>query len=239
MRLLRMTPDDVPSLRELIDSVETFTTLHEVVEHDLRNRHDNIWVGAKDPEGKIVAAHRGVRAGNRLFLKGLIVSPEAEGTLLAMRIAWAIKQVAEEEGYAGLHSWIEPFKPEAILARRLRLQPEGELLHRFVIPIETLGTEGLPTPAETPPTNNRAGQAMMTGEDLLSVLTPVFSADDLVRWVHRSLPSTTRGQLANVEFSAPASDLPLVLSLLAMGARRINRTPVYLGTLDFAPEQVG
>ncbi|MGQ4487588.1 hypothetical protein ACN6LM_004795 [Streptomyces sp. SAS_281] len=250
-RVRRLTPEDIDDILQIVEleGMDAPTLLRELV-----SEGDYLWMGLDLPAGGLGAVHRSMRWGNHLLLKGVFVDEPLRGSGAALELAFALRDAARNDGYAGIAAWVEPNKPEAALAHMLRLQSTGTLMHRFEIPAPNDGpcaiaplascgliTVELPEPAVPTP----------LVEDLLNNGLPAA-----VHWVHdrhrlvlSGFPPHSIGQLDLVlsaagpvaqakgthwvEFPVPAADLPAAFSLAALKARRIGRTPVRLGRLDF------
>ncbi|MFJ3784363.1 GNAT family N-acetyltransferase [Streptomyces sp. NPDC090093] len=105
----------------------------DVVRRELAAEADYCWMGLFTPDGTPAAVHRAMRWNRHLLLKGVFVDDEFRGSGASLGVAFAIRDWAREAGYEGVVAWVEPNKPEARLATRLRLRPVGPLLHRYLV----------------------------------------------------------------------------------------------------------
>lgn len=240
-----------------IMSVVTFDTLSaSMVASELANADDYCWVGLVTPAGHLLALHRSMRWGRHLLLKGLTVGWSARGSGAALRLAFALRDIARDRGYAGLAAWVEPHEPEAGLARLLRLRGVGPMLHRFEIPLGCGGT-GRDQAVVFGPEGSAGTTAVRLPDDpgATPMVANLLDADPTaVHWVvdgHRLVlsgcPWSAIGQLSRLpatiqarsdvevaEVPLPAADLLASLHLLGMKARRLSRTPVRLSRSDFS-----
>jgi hypothetical protein len=253
----RLTPEDVDGILRIVtlEGLDAPTLTRE-----LAGGGDYLWVGVDSPAGGLGAVHRSMKWGDYLLLKGVFVDTPLRGSGAALELAFALREAARNGGYAGLSAWVEPHKPEAALARMLRLRPTGPLVHRFEVPVpddaaSTLApvrdcgliTMDLPEPTTLAPLVN----------DLLTDGSPMT-----VHWVHdrhrlvlSGFPPRTISDLDLVlsamgpvaramgarclEFPVPAADLSAAFFLASVKARRLSRTPVRLGRLDFGALRQG
>jgi hypothetical protein len=242
-------------------AVVTFDRLSaSTVARELANADDYCWVGLVTPAGHLLALHRSMRWGRHLLLKGVSVGGSARGSGAVLRLAFALRDIARDRGYAGLAAWVEPHEPEAGLARILRLRGVGPLLHRFEIPIGSGGAGRDRTGERTVAFGSgcSAGTAVVRWSDepgAAPIVANLLGADPLVvhwvvdgrRLVLSGCPWSVLGQLSRLpatieagpdveaaEVPLPAADLLASFHLLGMKARRVSRTPVRLSRLDFS-----
>ncbi|MGX1853063.1 hypothetical protein [Streptomyces sp. NPDC055299] len=256
-RVRRLRLVDADEILRIVDleGLDAATLVRELAAED-----DYLWMGLDTTAGGLGAVHRSMKWGDYLLLKGVFVEESMRGSGAALELAFALRDAARGNRFAGLAAWVEPHKPEAGLARMLRLRATGPLIHRFEVPVPddgpsvALSDDGngllaldLPEPV---------GSAPLV-DDLLSGGSPAT-----VRWVidrHRLVLSgfpprsvadlhvltSAAGPLARargagfLEFPVPAADLAAALSLAAVKARRLSRTPVRLGRLDFGAGHAG
>ncbi|MFE7947290.1 GNAT family N-acetyltransferase [Streptomyces sp. NPDC057426] len=121
----------------------------DVIRRELAAEADYCWMGLFTPDGTPAAVHRAMRWNRHLLLKGVFVDDEFRGSGASLDVAFAIRDWAREAGYEGVVAWVEPNKPEARLAARLRLRPVGPLLHRYLVQLP-YGSDA-ERPAEPPP----------------------------------------------------------------------------------------
>ncbi|WEB42136.1 hypothetical protein MOV08_24690 [Streptomyces yunnanensis] len=258
-RVRRLTPADTDEILRIIDLEELDA---KTLARELAAGDDYLWLGLDTAEGRLGAVHRSMKWGELLLLKGVFVAESARGSGAALELAFALRDAARRGGYAGLAVWVEPHKPEAGLARMLRLRETGPLIHRFEVSVPADG------PPISGPVPDAASGTLLPGspEHGAYALAPLVvdllsgGAPATVHWVldrHRlvlsgfPLPSvvdlhrliTDVGPLAKakgaafIEFPVPAADIPSALSLAAIKARRLSRTPVRLGRLDFGTDR--
>ncbi|MEV5242998.1 hypothetical protein AB0K89_28380 [Streptomyces cinnamoneus] len=256
-RVRRLTSADSDEILRIVDleGLDAVTLARELAAED-----DYCWVGLDTPADGLCAVHRSMRWGDYLLLKGVFVDVPARGSGAALELAFALRDIARRRGYAGVVAWVEPHKPEAGLARMMRLQVTGPLIHRFEVPVPDGGppvvapSAGHGTLALDLPDPERSARLV---DDLLNGGSPM-----VVRWVldrHRLVLSgfpprsvadlhvvtSAAGPLARakgalfLELPLPAADITAALSLAKVKARRISRTPVRLGRLDFSTGHVG
>ncbi|HEY3465623.1 MAG TPA: hypothetical protein VGL47_10860 [Amycolatopsis sp.] len=249
----RLTPDDTDEIYELI----TFDGLSAArLAAELAAGDDYHWVGLVDPAGRLRGVHRSLRWGSHLMLKGVFVEKSVRGSGAVLRLAFALRELARDAGCAGIAAWIEPSKPEAALARVLRLRAEGSLLHRFEVRFADDGGRG--AGAGSPRNSGvltRQAVGAAPGAPLVGDLLRTDGAGGIVaHWVidgRRAVlsgcpvwtvglldrvVSAVRDQVGDVdavEFPLPAGDLAAALVLTGTGARRLSRTPIRLGRCDF------
>lgn len=218
---------------------------------ELERPDQHVWLGSRDHQGQLVAAHRALVWHRHLLLKGLCVNPSAGHGAASLQLALAMRSAARAIGLDGVAAWVEPHRPEAQLAARLRLEPATTLLHRYLIPV--MGTAA----AQTVHDNLLSGVVDLS-EPLTKTTKDVFASRvaesgdrGRVAWLldrGRMLLSTaltgsheTLGPLlaavtqatgltprAGYEVLIPAADVLGALGLVRSGARRLSRTPVRL-----------
>lgn len=231
----------------------------DVVRRELRAGADYCWMGLFTPDGEPAAVHRAMRWHRHLLLKGVFADDAFRGSGAALGAAFAIRDWAREAGYEGVAAWVEPNKPEARLAARLRLRTAGPLLHRYLVRLP-YGSSAGRAPG-TPPRMSGTlvvpggdGTAPMVRELLGVPRSP--SAGTRLAWVlDRSRlvlsgnPCRSTGDLAGflaavedaarpagataAEVLVEAADIPAALAMAGLGARRLSRTPVRLGMVSF------
>lgn len=251
-RVRRLALADADEVLRIVD-LEGFdaTTLVQ----ELESEDDYLWMGLESTNGGLGAVHRSMRWGNHLLLKGVFVEQSMRGSGAALELAFALRDAARCNAYAGIAAWVEPHKPEGGLARMLRLQATGPFVHRFEVFLPGDGSAkaasgvGSGTLSLSLPDLERSAPLVA---DMLSGASPAA-----VRWVldrHRLVLSgfplcsvadlhvltSAAGPVArargagSLEFPVPAADLSAALSLASVKARRLSRTPVLLGRLDFS-----
>lgn len=211
------------------------------------------WWGLHGTDGTLHAVHRSMRWGRHLLLKGVVVDEAARGSNALLRLAFALRDAARDEGFAGVAAWVEPYRPEAALARLLRLRQSGPLVHRFQIPllsqdeqltgagaassgVSVLATVGVVTPDLLA---NPAGAGQVTvswgldGRRLVLSACPCPTAADLPELAERFRPLASSLGADSLEVPVPGGDLLAALVLAGRKARRLSRTAVRLGRLDF------
>ena len=274
-RVCRLTPANTDEILRLVnfDDLNRATLVRELTAED-----DYLWVGLVTPAGALCGVHRSMRWRRHLLLKGVFVDESARGSGAALELAFALRDSARSAGFAGIVAWVEPHKPEAGLARLLRLRQTSPLLHRFEIPLSdgdgqdsSLGDahcfansgtivldvawrkqatpmlDDLLGVAEDP--QPRAGAEPVDGRPPLGGCAAVHWVLDRHRLVLSGLPcrsivdlpeltsamkTLARAQGAcALEIPVPAADISAALSLASIKARRLSRTPVRIGRLDF------
>ncbi|MFB7076431.1 hypothetical protein [Streptomyces sp. NPDC056308] len=250
-RVRRLTLADADDILRIVklEGLDSTTLARELVRAD-----DYLWMGLDSPAGGLGAVHRSMRWGEYLLLKGVFVDEPLRGSGAALELAFALRDTARHGQYAGLVAWIEPHKPEAGLAHMLRLRATGPVIHRFDAPVP----EDVPAVAVPAHSTGALTVDLPDSQRPTPLVDDLLSADSpkAVRWVldrHRLVLSgfppcsvsdlhlvlSTAGPLARaqgagfVEFPVPASDLSAAFTLVALKARRLSRTPVRLGRLDF------
>lgn len=102
---------------------------------ELADRHRYRWVGIRQPDGLLAAAHRALSWGDYLFLKGVFVDPTARGSDFSLRLAIELRRIARQEDRRGIAAWIsQSSQAQVVLARRLRLAEVGPTLHLYALP---------------------------------------------------------------------------------------------------------
>ncbi|MFJ4823642.1 hypothetical protein ACIP5L_10185 [Streptomyces bacillaris] len=232
----------------------------DVIRRELAAEADYCWMGLFTPDGTLAAVHRAMRWHRHLLLKGVFVDDGFRGSGAALGAAFAIRNWARDAGYEGVVAWVEPNKPEARLATRLRLRPVGPLLHRYLVQLPYGSDAGRPT--GTP--RRTSGTLVVPGEDEAAPMVRELlgvprspSAGTRLAWVlDRSRlvlsgnPCRSMGDLdgflATVRHTAmsagataaevvvEAADIPAALAMVGLGARRLSRSPVTLGMVSFA-----
>lgn len=128
----RLTPADTDQVLALasFDGLSPSRLAAELAAED-----DYWWVGLATSTGRLCAVHRSMRWGRHLLLKGVLVDGSSRGSGAVLQLAFALRDAARRQGYAGVAAWVEPHEPEAALARMLRLRQTGPLVHLFEVPI--------------------------------------------------------------------------------------------------------
>ncbi|MEU2834391.1 GNAT family N-acetyltransferase [Streptomyces lavendulae] len=232
----------------------------DVIRRELAAEADYCWMGLFTPDGTLAAVHRAMRWHRHLLLKGVFVDDRFRGSGAALGVVFAIRDWAREAGYEGVVAWVEPNKPEARLATRLRLRPVGPLLHRYLVQLPYGSDAELPT--GTPP--RMSGTLVVPGEyesapmvrELLGVQRSPSAGTRLAWVLDRSRlvlsgnPCRSMGDLdgflavvkdnavsasaTTAEVVVEAADIPAALAMVGLGARRLSRSPVALGMVSFA-----
>ena len=216
---------------------------------DLEKRYDlcaelgashAIWLGLWDQE-QLLAVHRAIQFGPYLHLKGLFVAARHRGGPAGLLVARATLAYALGCGSEGVLAWIEPSKPDRALAERLRISPQGPLVHRFglVVPnvrdrqIPLQGTGVLSSKGMSLETNLLGRHEILWTMDrdrLILSAAPVGDPNHLLALV---------GDLAykmgarQIEFPIVVADLGALITTHAAGARRLSRATVFLGCTFF------
>ncbi len=222
--------------------------LASLAQEELQAPRDFAWFGHFVDE-RVVALHRALRWGSYLHLKGVFVADEFRGTATAIRLALALKSYARLGGWEGVAGWVEPTKPERVLAERLRLHRSGPMVHR----IELEFLEG-PTPDITegrslsgsanfdegpwlvPDLLGSSGTALhwvRDGGRLVLSGNPCTAVGDLPELLHQLTPLARAVGAGALELPINAASLLDLLGLAARGVKRLSRTPVYLGRHRF------
>lgn len=124
---------DAADLLRLVGGERRFTLAGLTSELTCPNRYR--WVGIRQPDGTLAAAHRALSWGDYLFLKGVFVDPAARGSDFSLRLAFELRRIARREDKRGIAAWISQSSPaQVVLARRLRLAEAGPLLHLYALP---------------------------------------------------------------------------------------------------------
>ncbi|WP_042440461.1 hypothetical protein [Streptacidiphilus albus] len=250
-RVRRLRQDDAEEILRIADleGLDAPTLARE-----LANGDDYLWLGVTTQSGVLGAVHRSMRWGDRLLLKGVFVDEPLRGSGAALELGFRLRDTARDAGYRGVLAWVEPHRPEAGLARMLRLQATGLLVHRFEVPLpDCIG------PSTVTAASCGTVAFGQSGTGSRAPLVTDMLGDGIsgtVQWVHdrhrlvlSGFPSPTIADLATlaaqlrplaqatgagfVEFPLPAADLSAALALTRSNARRLSRTPVRLGFLDF------
>ncbi|WP_327171840.1 hypothetical protein OG471_20940 [Streptomyces sp. NBC_01336] len=261
-RVRRLTPADADEILRIVtlEGLDPAVLARELTDDGY------LWMGLASPSGGLGAVHRGMRWGSRLLLKGVFVDASVRGSGAALELGFAMRDHARDSGYAGVAAWVEPHKPEAGLARMLRLRTSGPLLHRFEIafpdgdrparvPLPAHRNRVLALPGRAPatplvadvvadddghgPAHEAVGAHWVLDRHRL-VLSgfPGHSVADLGELVSAAAPLARAQGARFLEFPMPAADLSAALCLAAAKARRLSRTPVRLGLLRFTPDTV-
>lgn len=201
-----------------------------------------------------------MRWHRHLLLKGVFADDAFRGSGAALGAAFAIRDWAREAGYEGVAAWVEPNKPEARLATRLRLRTVGPLLHRYLVrlpygsdaerptatPPRTSGTLVVPGGDErapmvrellgvphSPSDGTRLAWVLDRSRIVLSG-NPCRSMGDLDRFLAAVEDTAVSAGATAAEVVVEAADIPAALAMAGLGARRLSRTPVALGMVSFA-----
>ncbi|QMU74635.1 hypothetical protein GXW83_01380 [Streptacidiphilus sp. PB12-B1b] len=102
---------------------------------ELAATDDFRWVGLNDSDGRLYAVHRSMRWGPYLFLKGVYVSEDMRGSTAALRLAFALRDTAKQEGLFGIAAWFEPGMQESGIAEVLGMSPRRPLIYRVGLPL--------------------------------------------------------------------------------------------------------
>ncbi|MFD3531409.1 GNAT family N-acetyltransferase [Streptomyces sp. NPDC058664] len=172
----------------------------DVVRRELAAEADYCWMGMFTPDGTPAAVHRAMRWHRHLLLKGVFVDDGFRGSGAALGAAFAVRDWAREAGYEGVVAWVEPNRPEARLATRLRLRTVGPLLHRYLVPLP-YGSDAA-RPAGTPP--RTSGTLVVPGE--------VVPAEDEAAPMVRELLGVPRSPSAGTRLAWVLDRSRLVLS---------------------------
>ncbi|RQR40631.1 hypothetical protein [Burkholderia sp. Bp9142] len=200
---------------------------------------------------ELIALHRGMRWGSWLLFKGLIVAPAYRGSPAGIQLAIALREYARSIGYAGVIVWVEPGKPERGIAAMLRMKRHGPLVHRFEFPLPCAAeclARGFVTPIYANRISiRRRGRPMVpnlvasshdggsvfywVSDDGRLVLSgnPCGSVEDLPDLISEVVPIAQSVGATAIEFPILAHDVEAMIAFVSKGARRLSRTPVYLG----------
>lgn len=202
---------------------------------------------------RLIAAHRGLRWGDSLMLKGLYVAKEYLGTSAGLQAAFAVRDFARSEGYCSAVAWVELAKPERHIATRLRLALNGPALHRLAFPVFDHDPEMSPqVPAEqnlicgtlsvgmteSPLVENMLAPSGSGASEFAYVLdqnrivlsgNPCREASDIPLLLEKVEPVARLLQVGTLEIPVPASDIARLFAFAACGGQRLSRTPVMLG----------
>ena len=217
---------------------------------ELTRPEHHVWMGLRDPAGRLVGVHRGLVWHRHLLLKGLCVDAPTAGPTASLTLALAMRDEARARGLTGVAAWVEPHRREAHLAQRLRLTPTTPLVHRFLLPAGRGGAgpvDGGPLSGvvEMPPTAEPLLTPGLPGEptSLPEAVTRVAWLLDRDRLLVAGVPGPDLGGLREFltevaeragvrpvafEVALPAADLLVSLGLTRSGAHRASRTPVRL-----------
>ncbi|MER8084362.1 hypothetical protein ACIO6T_19595 [Streptomyces sp. NPDC087532] len=250
-RVRRLTTSDTDEILRIVELEELDTV---ALTRELAAGDDYLWMGLDSPAGGLGAIHRSMRWGDHLLLKGVFVDEPLRGSGAALELAFALRDAARNGGYAGLAAWVEPHKPEAGLAHMLRLRATGPMIHRFDVPVLGDGL-AVATPAHSTgrlamdlPDSVRPAPLvgdLLSGDSLTAVCWvldrhrlvlsgfPPHSVSDLHLVISAAGPLARSQGASFVEFPIPAADMTAAFTLAALKARRLSRTPVRLGRLDF------
>ncbi|WP_026411068.1 hypothetical protein [Actinomadura oligospora] len=254
----RLTPDDV----EEILRMDVFSGLSGArLAAETAAGDDYLWLGMAGSSGRLFAAHRGMRWGRHLLLKGVFVEEAERGSGAAPQLAFALRSEARAHGFAGIAAWVEPHMAEAALAGILRLRQTGPYLHRYEIPLHgprdaaggrpanagtiamgpageasfAPGVEDLFAWGETYANGEQVTHWVMDGPRFVLSACPSPATTELPRLTAHVSPLARAQGAQTLEVPVQATDLVAALSLTNTGARRLSRTPVRLGRFDFAP----
>lgn len=249
----RLRPSDAPAITDLVGPAYSARTLAR----ELSSEAEYLWMGTVGRDGELCAMHRSMRWGNHLLLKGIFVREDLRGGGTALELVFGLREEARRAGFAGLVAWAEPHQPETVMARLLRLRIAGPLLHRFEVPAAAGAAELVPDDAAARADSGVLRFDSASPRTAQPLLPCVLDAEIEIRWVvdrHRlvvsgypfssiaDLPEFVRAlgplvrskDLRSIEIPLPAADLSTALGLVGAGARRLSRTPVRVGRLDFA-----
>ncbi|WP_432161034.1 hypothetical protein [Streptomyces sp. NRRL F-5630] len=247
-RLTTADTDDVLRMVEL-EGLDAVTLTWELTAGD-----DYVWVGLDSPTGGLGAVHRSMRWGDHLLLKGVFVDEPLRGSGAALELAFALREAARHGRYAGLAAWVEPHKPEAGLAHMLRLRATGPMIHRFDVPVpedgpviaapaHSTGILAVDLPDSARPTplvgdllngdSRTAVSWVLDRHRLVLSGFPLHCVSDLHLLISAAGPLARAQGATFMEFPVPAADMSATFTLAALKARRLSRTPVRLGRLDF------
>ena len=189
------------------------------------------WAGVRGDDGRLVAAHRALRWGGYLFLKGVFVDPAARGGDGAPRLAFFLRDLARREAMPGIAAWVSESSPAQLaLARRLRLERTGPPLHLYTLPFAGfLGDRADRTscaPAEAAgriesvlARRHAELSARVVLADLLKKPDPGVTSAGLA--ARRALPDRNRLLLSSLPCTGP-DDLCALLAELAPAARALG-----------------
>ena len=124
-----------PDVAEVLNLVAGRRFTPAVLARELCDPGHYRWFGLRRPDGCLAAVHRALRWGDYLFLKGVFVDSDQLGGDAALRLAFALREVARGEQVRGIAAWIsESSHAQLALARRLRLEPTEPPLHLYTMP---------------------------------------------------------------------------------------------------------
>lgn len=247
----RLSVDDLADVVELA----AFDGLGDAdVRRELSCAGGYVYVGLRGPGGQVVALHRAMVWGDQLLLKGVVVRPGATDSGAPLRLAFWLRDEARRRGLTGVCAWVEPRRPEAALAQRLRLRPRGVLVHRYEVrwgdgegepsapytgTIDVPGEHLLPDLLDSSPgdevTTSRI-RWVIDGRRLVLSGWPGPTVADLVEVLAELVPASVAAAVSSVEAPLPAADLAAAFGIAATGGRRLSRTPVLLSQLDLTAQ---
>lgn len=225
-----------------------------VLRRELASGDGYCWMGAVHGDGTLVAAHRGLRWGAYLLMKGLFVADAWRDSPCGLLVAQALRAWARDVGYRGIAAWTEPSKPEAALARRLRMTATGPRFHRYrwdtTAPppatrrtSRTFGILELKRAEGAPLVGDLTGLEcddirecywwVLDREVVLLGGNPARSPADTSALMGSLEPVAHQAGATAVELLLEAADVSAALLLASMGARRASRTPVRFGVANF------
>lgn len=178
-RVRRLTTVDIESVLRIVDLEELDAA---ALRRELTCGDDYLWAGIDLPNGSLGAVHRSMTWGNHLLLKGVFVDEVLRGSGAALELAFALRDAARGGGHSGLAAWVEPHKPEAALARMLRLRPTGPLVHRFEVPVAADG----PRAAASVRSCGRITMALPRLAAQVPLVADLLTGDSpaAIQWVH-------------------------------------------------------
>lgn len=261
-----LVPADAEDLARLVTFKEITLS---VISRELAAPADYRWLGVVTRGGELRAAHRAMRWGSHLLMKGVFVRDSDRGSSAALDLVFALRDFARGAGYAGIVAWVEPRNSESWLARLLRMHERDPLLHRFEIPVTSrpgaAGADGLElsyatdtraisvmssrpmledflgsVPCSHQPQADPARERQrvsvrwtVDGSRLVLSGCPCSSPTDLPQLAVALAPLSAAYGASAIEVPMPAADLAAALFLSSMKARRLSRTPVRVGRMDF------
>lgn len=222
---------------------------------ELERPATHAWLGVRSADGRLAAVHRALRWDRYLLLKGLCIDPALSERSVGLALALAIRDLARDQGCAGVAAWVEPNHPESHLAARLRLRPATGLLHRYWVPAPdvvgsgvdvdgtgvlelTVGKDVRPLVNEVlrldqpRPEGTRLAWLMDRNRMLLSG-TPCASIDGLGSLLRDVSEASGVVPKEGFEVLFEAADLAAGLVLAGTGGHRLSRTPVRLAVYEF------
>lgn len=219
-------------------------------------------MGLYAPDGTLAAVHRGMRWHRHLLLKGVFVDDGFRGSGAGLGAAFAIRDWARSVGFDGILVWVERDKRESQLATRLRVRPDGPLIHRYLVPLPSAGAAahpgaGVGRPAAgvltVPLTGRGAALRELLGIEqdgsggtrlgwildrsrLVLGGNPCRSITELEILVAATAEAVGLTGAMSLEIPFEAADIHAALSLAGIGAKRLSRVPVRLGLLPFGDQ---